>query len=143
MEKRLCRSTNDKMISGVCAGIAEYFNIDPTLVRLGFAIAVFAGFGTGILAYIVGAIVIPERIDGYETEKADDMEVYDKDGNPIDLEQHLKEKKSKNLIGFILIIAGILFIGKNFLYWLGGISGWAIAAIVMGLIIVVMASNKK
>ena len=51
--------SNEKKICGVCGGIAEYFGIDPTIIRLLWAILVFA-FGTGIVAYIVAAIVIPE-----------------------------------------------------------------------------------
>ena len=58
MEKRLYKSNKNKMIDGVCAGIAEYFNIDPTLVRVGAVLMTLAG-GCGILAYIICAIIIP------------------------------------------------------------------------------------
>lgn len=58
MEKKLYKSNKDKKIDGVCAGIAEYFDIDPTLVRLGFALVALAG-GGGLLAYIICAIVMP------------------------------------------------------------------------------------
>ncbi len=58
MNKKLFRSRNDKMISGVCGGIAEYFNIDSTLVRLIWAFLVILA-GTGLLVYLVCAIVIP------------------------------------------------------------------------------------
>ena len=59
MEKKLRRSRNS-MIAGVCAGIAEYFNLDPTLVRVAYVIlsAVSAGF-PGILVYIILILVIP------------------------------------------------------------------------------------
>jgi len=60
MEKRLYKSNKDKKIDGVCAGIAEYFEIDPTLVRLGW-ILVTCFAGAGILAYIIAAIVIPRN----------------------------------------------------------------------------------
>ena len=53
------RKSNNKVICGVCGGIAEYFNIDPTLVRLGF-IAGSIIFGSGLLAYIVAAIIMPD-----------------------------------------------------------------------------------
>ena len=60
MEKKLYRSNTNKKIAGVCGGVAEYFNIDPTIVRLAVALCVvFAGFG--LLAYIVAALVIPEN----------------------------------------------------------------------------------
>ena len=57
MQKQLTKS-NNKMISGVCAGIAEYFNLDPTLVRVLWVIFCIAG-GSGVLAYIVCLIVMP------------------------------------------------------------------------------------
>ena len=56
--KKLCKSETDKMICGVCGGIAEYFGIDATLVRLGFAVFSVLG-GSGILAYIAAAVIIP------------------------------------------------------------------------------------
>lgn len=62
--KRLYRSVDDRMITGVCGGIAKYFNVDPTLIRLLFVIFAFAG-GPGILAYIVLAIIMPEEPAGY------------------------------------------------------------------------------
>lgn len=60
MEKRFYRSRNDKKLAGVCAGIAAYFEIDPTLVRLIWIVFTFAG-GAGILAYIIAAIIMPEE----------------------------------------------------------------------------------
>ena len=57
--KRVYRSGTDYMLCGVCGGIAEYFNIDPTLVRLAWVVLTCFG-GSGILAYIVAAIIIPK-----------------------------------------------------------------------------------
>ncbi|MDF2821002.1 MAG: PspC domain protein [Clostridiales bacterium] len=57
--KRLFKSENDKMICGVCGGLAEYFNIDPSLVRIIAVVTAFAG--AGLLAYLVGAIILPEK----------------------------------------------------------------------------------
>ncbi|CAN5354166.1 PspC domain-containing protein [soil metagenome] len=59
-EKRLYRSKKDRMIAGVCGGIAEYFKIDPVLVRL-LALLFVLGAGTGFLAYLVLWIVVPEN----------------------------------------------------------------------------------
>ena len=58
MEKRLYRSRQNRMLCGVCGGIGEYFNIDPTLVRLGLVLLCCTG--SGLLAYIVAAIIIPD-----------------------------------------------------------------------------------
>ena len=60
MKKRLYKSNREKMLDGVCAGIAEYFDIDPTLVRLGAVLLSLAGF-SGVLAYIIAMIVIPRN----------------------------------------------------------------------------------
>lgn len=57
--KKLYKSQTDRKIFGVCGGIAEYFNIDSTLVRLIWVILI-ACFGTGIIAYILAAIVMPD-----------------------------------------------------------------------------------
>ena len=58
MEHRLYKSTKNKMVNGVCGGIAEYFGIDPTLILLGWVL-LFAMGGSGFLAYIIAAIIIP------------------------------------------------------------------------------------
>lgn len=58
MNKKLYKSNENKMVDGVCGGIAEYFGLDPTLVRLGW-ILLSALAGSGLLAYIIAAIVIP------------------------------------------------------------------------------------
>ena len=60
MEKKLYKSRANRMICGVCGGIAEYFNIDPTVVRIGWVLASLF-FGSGILAYIIAAIIMPEQ----------------------------------------------------------------------------------
>jgi len=65
MKKKLYKTRKDKKLDGVCGGIAEYFDIDPTLVRLAWILFTALG-GSGIVAYIVCAIVIPEKPDDYE-----------------------------------------------------------------------------
>jgi phage shock protein C len=59
-DKQLRRSVRNRNLAGVCGGIAEYFNIDPTIVRLGWVIFTFMG-GSGLLAYIICAFVIPSE----------------------------------------------------------------------------------
>lgn len=60
MEKKLYRSDIDKKLCGVCGGIAEYFNIDSTIVRLLWVLATLF-VGSGIIAYIIAALVMPNR----------------------------------------------------------------------------------
>ncbi len=58
-EKKLYRLRNGRMICGVCAGVGEYFNVDPNVVRLGTVI--LSCMGMGVVAYIVAAIILPEK----------------------------------------------------------------------------------
>jgi len=60
MEKRLYKTREGAMLAGVCAGVAEYFSIDVTLVRIGFVLVALAG-GSGLLAYLLAAIIMPEK----------------------------------------------------------------------------------
>ena len=60
MSKKLYRSSTNKMIAGVCGGLAEHFDMDPTIVRLIWVVAVF-GAGFGVLAYLVAWIIVPQH----------------------------------------------------------------------------------
>lgn len=60
MKKKLCKSRTDKKIAGVCGGLAQYFGIDSTIIRLALVLLVLCA-GTGLLAYIVAAIVLPDE----------------------------------------------------------------------------------
>ncbi|MCK5624314.1 PspC domain-containing protein [Candidatus Pacearchaeota archaeon] len=59
--KKLYRNTKNKMIAGVCSGIAEYLDADPTIVRLIWAIATLISIGAGIIAYLIAWIIVPEK----------------------------------------------------------------------------------
>jgi phage shock protein PspC (stress-responsive transcriptional regulator) len=58
--KKLYKSRSNKKISGICAGIAEYLDVDPTIIRLIFAIGILFG-GAGLWAYIICALIIPDE----------------------------------------------------------------------------------
>ena len=60
MDKRLYRSRESRMSAGVCGGLGEYFDMDPTMVRL-IVVAAALAAGSGLLAYILAWIIIPER----------------------------------------------------------------------------------
>jgi len=57
--KKLYRSSTNKMISGVCGGVAEYINVDPTIVRLVWALLGISSAGIGVVLYIIAAIIMP------------------------------------------------------------------------------------
>lgn len=58
--KKLLRSTKNRMVAGVCGGIGEYFSVDPTVIRLAWVIFTLISMGAGIIAYIIAWIIIPE-----------------------------------------------------------------------------------
>lgn len=59
--KKLFRSRTDRMIAGICGGLSEYWNVDTSLVRLGVLALLFVSGGGVLIAYIAGAIIIPEK----------------------------------------------------------------------------------
>jgi len=58
--KRLYRNSTEGKIGGVCAGLGDYFNLDPVIIRLAFLLLIFAG---GLIAYFVAWIIVPEKVD--------------------------------------------------------------------------------
>lgn len=58
--KRLTRTPDDKMVAGVCGGLARYLNVDPTLVRVGAVISLFIGFPAVLLGYLVAWAIVPK-----------------------------------------------------------------------------------
>jgi len=73
MKKKLYRSKKDKMIAGVCGGIADYFDVDPTLVRLLMGLSVILG-GAGVVAYIIAWIIIPQTPEQVSDDKFEKKE---------------------------------------------------------------------
>jgi phage shock protein C len=136
MNKRMYRSHKEKMIGGVCGGIAEYFDIDPVFVRILFVVAVFAG-GSGILAYIICWIVIPQQP---YTISATPTAAAPQEGQPqpppvLEPSTH---KGSMNA-GIVLIIIGGLFLAGNFLPHFHFRDFWPIIMILLGIAILTRA----
>ena len=73
MSKKLYRSKKDKKIAGVCGGIAEYFDVDSTLVRLFTVLTLLLG-GAGVVAYIIAWIIVPENPEQVSDDKFDKIE---------------------------------------------------------------------
>jgi len=155
MKKKLYRSKKDCVIGGVCGGIAEYFDIDSTLVRL-LAIAIFFLGGSGIIAYIIGWIIIPQNPNGNTEDNSENKgEIKGKIKKGTDkankkVEENLSEERSKGnsernrniILGVIFIIAGLVFMGSTFFPWITWIAWgtfWPVIIIVIGLVIMIRA----
>jgi phage shock protein C len=104
MPKKLYRSRVDCKIAGVCGGLGEYFNVDPTLIRIIAILLIFAD-GVGLLAYIVAWIAMPKWPIG-ETEV-------------INADRSLPDRRPPSLLwpGLILIVVGLLILFNNIFWW--------------------------
>jgi len=167
MEKRLYRSRNDRMIWGVCGGLAEYFNIDPTIVRIIAVLLVFAN-GLGILAYLIMAIVVPLESSRQAAPKdtiKENVEEIKETVNELGREirstfvdEERKEEKDKEkpeaatktghrgrtILGFTLIVVGILFLLGSFglFHWLRWGVIWPLILIAIGALIISSVGRK-
>lgn len=157
MIKKLCRSRNDKVIAGVCGGIAEYFSIDPTIVRLVWGATFFLG-GTGFVAYIVAAIIMPKeefnnygdfhynsRNDefDYPNESAFDKDFSKKSYNAeFDASSYRRGKSDKKVFGVILIVLGTFFLAREFLDWIDEKFMIPFLLIAVGLVFI-LGSRRK
>jgi len=72
--KKLVRSKSDTKLAGICAGLADYFDVDPTIMRVLFVISIFVTAGGAILAYIVLWLIIPAETTSKTTETKTDKE---------------------------------------------------------------------
>ncbi len=141
MEKKLYRSRRQRMIAGVCGGIAEYFDIDVTWVRLLLAISVFFG-GIGIVLYILGIIVIPEDpvVDG-NIDQDEGGRVYVNTGDTTS-----QTNRTALVIGVALIIIGLLSFIKRLIpdVWRYVRNlGWPSILIILGIAIILIPTRKK
>lgn len=109
--KRLTRSRTDRVIAGVCGGLASYLNIDPTLVRLICVILVFVSGGSLLLAYVVMWLIVPEEASG-STEPGEESPSPAASG-PV--ERH--RARDLSILGLVLIAAGAYFLLKNLGLW--------------------------
>jgi phage shock protein C len=105
--KKLQRSKTNKVFFGVCGGIAEHLGLDPVVVRLVFILVTLFG-GMGVLAYIIGVIIIPEAShDSAQTDIAADTQAMAIHTPPAPLP---KRDKSSEVVGLTLIAFGLFFL---------------------------------
>jgi phage shock protein PspC (stress-responsive transcriptional regulator) len=143
MTKRLYRSRKNRILAGVAGGIAEYFAVDPVIVRLIFVILAF-GQGSGILAYIIGWIVIPEEpsheTDDKKEEKSEPPKT-NKAQSALAPSQNIqnREDRPKYMIGTMLIIIGGILLAQNLI----GLHFWRLFAplVLVGIGLVIIVRN--
>jgi phage shock protein PspC (stress-responsive transcriptional regulator) len=157
MEKKLFRNEQEKTVAGVCAGLAEYFDVDVTWIRIAFVLAVLAGL-SGVLAYIVLWIAVPVKpfVPNYSSYNAD-YKVYDNAANPngpindpaFTGIPYTKKKKSGSggvFVGMIFVIFGAFFLLDEFNfvpYWFEFHKLWPLVFIIPGIMMITNANKKS
>ena len=138
-KKKLYRSRENRIIGGVCGGIAEYFDIDPVLIRIIAVLTIFAN-GIGIIAYIIAWIIIPqnpeqvsEKEKGGLKEKAEGT--IQNIGEQIRKDSNNDKKRPRVIGGLILLGLGALFLINNFLPRFNFGRLWPLILIIIGLAI--------
>lgn len=123
--KKLYRSNKDAMLGGVCGGIAEYFTIDPVIIRLLFGAAAVLG-GSGILLYFICWVLIPEKPRGQMDEEYE----YENRRSVT-----MSDDKVKMIIGFSFIGLGVIFFMNRIFPWFSFDFFWPAILIVIGALI--------
>lgn len=160
MRKRLYRSRRDRMVWGVCAGLANYFDMDPTIVRVITVLSVFFG-GLGVLVYIILAIVIPledskaaEPKDSIKENVEEMKETAKELGREIQstLTKGAEESETtdkirhrrRNTLGIIFVGLGVLFlIGSfNLFRWFNWSNLWPLVLVAIG-VLVILSTRKR
>ncbi|MFN2363733.1 MAG: PspC domain-containing protein [Halarsenatibacteraceae bacterium] len=132
--KRLYRSRQERILAGVCGGIAEYFKIDPLIIRLLFVFIFFIN-GAGIIAYIVGWLIIPERPYDYIDNEDEIKDDYERESFTLD-------RTNQRFIGIILIIVGVFIIASRIFPLIIWRHFWAIILIILGIVILVKGVSR-
>lgn len=132
MAKKIYRSSTDKVISGVCGGLGEYFNIDPSIIRLFWLLLSISTCGIGILAYIICSIVIPKS-DGEIYYDSNDTNNY---------------SNSAVFVGIILIIIGASVLIRKIwpwfnVKWFNLTKYWPVLLIIAGVYIIYKQKKYK
>ena len=143
MPERLFRSTQEKMLGGVCGGLADYFSVDVTLVRLIVLVAAFAG-GVGIPVYLVAWVIIPVNPHEHGGQIIKGMALEDKDATQgFKLDKQETHKNRSKMAGIILVCLGAYFLFERFLpYWFNMNKMWPLLLILIGIAIIYKGGRK-
>ncbi|HZD10673.1 MAG TPA: PspC domain-containing protein [Candidatus Binatia bacterium] len=137
MKPRLVRSEEERMIAGVCGGLAQYLGVDPVLVRLAFLLLIPAG-GVGLPLYFILMIIMPNEEDVDMTQS----EIVEKNleglGDTISssVERSRQHPNGPVIAAALLILMGFYFLFENF-GWVNGSVFWPLALILLGIFLLV------
>ena len=139
-ETRLTRSNDDRMIAGVCGGLAAYLDIDSVFVRLAFVILLFAS-GIGFPIYLILWIIMPEQ----DSQSRSDAEVIQKNLGQLgeSVSSGVNRLGRPGTVGIILVLLGAYFLMSQlgWLNWLSGAVFWPVVIIGIGVYFLVKRSK--
>ena len=145
MYKKLYRSNKDKMLGGVAGGLAEYFDMDPTLVRVIFIITLFLG-GTGVIAYIILWILVPQEpfVFPQTANSAPSSEPDAAAGTtePVNAPP-VRKRNGPALAGIILIVIGSLFLLDNMFPSFSFEHYWPLILVAIGAGLIFNSRNRE
>jgi phage shock protein C len=136
--KRLYRSKKDKVIAGVCGGIAEYFNVDPVWVRL-IAVLLALLNGVGIILYIIAWILVPKNPVQGDTKQT----VAEKTADKIAKKVEKKRGKAGLILGLIFVLLGFGLLLKNLFTWFNFNYVWPVLVIILGLFFIFIGRKEE
>ncbi|MGE5682914.1 MAG: PspC domain-containing protein [Bacillota bacterium] len=145
MRERLYRSRKDKMIAGVAGGLAEYFNIDPVIVRVCFVAAAILSGGLGIPVYILLWIVVPYKDQIYATAtgtgtNAPEEPIGSEPAGDVPVED--RPRRNGHIWGYILIALGCLFLADRFIPDFDASEFWPLLLIALGAGLLLKGSRR-
>jgi len=132
--ERLYRSRHERMLGGVCGGLAEYFNVDPTLVRLIVILLIFLD-GFGLIAYLLAWILIPLEPKEVSEKKTNDVAQMQNEEEKVS-DVIKDERKRKQVLGGFLIVLGALFLIRNFVEVPLSRFVWPLILIIIGVYLI-------
>lgn len=145
MNRRLYRSRTDTVIGGVAAGLANYLNTDPALVRVGWVVLALVTNGVGLLAYLVCWVAIPEE------PKAATPEAVDPDGTPMPVAETApadrpvehREGRAGVVVGVGLVLLGAWFLVREYLPPINWSLLWPVIIIGIGALILITSARRR
>lgn len=142
-KKRIYRSTESKIIAGVCGGLGDYFDIDPTWIRILCVLSIFAN-GIGLIAYVIWWIVVPQQ--PLPVFVATDAGSADSGAPPLQAElaghAAAKDKQGAGFWpGIVLISLGLIFLFNRLFFWIDFAHIWPILLIGLGAVLIYRAAR--
>jgi phage shock protein PspC (stress-responsive transcriptional regulator) len=150
MNARLYRSRRERMLGGVAGGLAEYLNLDPSLVRIVWAVLVFTTGGLFGLIYIIMWIVVPEAPAGYESapfvSATDEPMPPGSEPRPVGPPPPTARRGSGDgrlILGAILIVLGLFFLLRSYIPAIAWDRFWPILLVAAGVALLVAAMGRR